>query len=83
MAVLYSSDDNMSPIRLAYNTYKDNKESFTIIGGIFEKEYRDKIFMMSMATIPSRDVLLSKIAFLLKSPIQRFAIAINEVSKTK
>ena len=83
MAVLYSSEDNMSPIRLAYQTSKSNKESFSIIGGIFDKEYKDKTFMMSMATIPSREVLLSQLAFLLKSPIQRFAIAINEVSKTK
>ena len=83
MSVLYSAQDNMSPIKLAYNTQKDNKESFNIFGGIFEREYKDKDFMISMATIPSREVLLSQIAFLFKSPIQRFAIAINEVSKIK
>ena len=39
--------------------------------------------MTEIATIPSREVLLSKIAFLLKSPMQRLAIAVNEVGKIK
>ncbi len=54
-----------------------------ILGGIFEGKFVDSTYMMELATIPSREVLLSKIAFLLKSPMQRLAIAVNEVSKKK
>ena len=39
--------------------------------------------MMEIAVIPSREVLLSKIAFLLKSPMQRLALAVNEVAKIR
>jgi len=39
--------------------------------------------MMEIATIPSREVLISKLAFLFKSPIQRLAIGISEVAKKK
>ena len=45
--------------------------------------YKSKEEMIEIATIPSREVLLSKIAYLLKSPIQRLAIAVDQVSKTK
>lgn len=55
----------------------------SILGGIFEGKFVSGEKMMEIATIPSREVLLSKIAFLLKSPMQRLAIAVNEVAKTK
>jgi ribosomal protein L10 len=38
---------------------------------------------MEIATIPSREVLLSKLAYLLKSPTQRLAIGLSEVAKKK
>ena len=55
----------------------------SILGGIFQGKFVDGAYMTELATIPSREVLLSKIAFLLKSPMQRLAIAVNEVSKKK
>lgn len=84
MAVVFG-DDLLSPARIAFETQKSNKETsaFAIIGGIFDGEYKTKESMLEIATIPSKDVLLSKLAYLLKSPIQRIAIAINEVAKTK
>lgn len=84
MAVVYG-DDLLSPARIAFETQKENKigSVFSIIGGIFDKEYKTKELMLEIATIPSKEVLISKLAYLLKSPIQRIAIAINEVAKTK
>lgn len=82
VAMAYA-DDALSPAREVYNFQKDNKVALGILGGIFEGKFVGKEMMMELATIPSREVLLSKIAFLLKSPIQRLAIAVNEVAKTK
>lgn len=84
MAVVYG-EDLLSPARLAFETQKQNKEVsvFAILGGIFDGEYKNKESMLEIATIPSKEVLLSKLAYLLKSPMQRIAIAINEVAKTK
>lgn len=82
VAIAYSKDEVASS-REIYNFQKTHKGILNILGGIFEGKFVDKEKMMEIATIPSREVLLSKIAFLLKSPMQRLAIAVNEVSKKK
>lgn len=82
VAVAYSKDAIATP-REVYNFQKTHKGMLQILGGIFEGKFVDGAYMTELATIPSREVLLSKLAFLLKSPIQRFALAVNEVAKKK
>ena len=82
VAIAYSKDQ-IASAREVYNFAKAHKSPLAILGGIFEGKFVSGASMMEIATIPSREVLLSKIAFLLKSPIQRLAIAVNEVAKTK
>ncbi|MCX6752722.1 MAG: 50S ribosomal protein L10 [Candidatus Nomurabacteria bacterium] len=82
VAIAYSKDEIASP-REIYNFQKTHKGILNILGGIFEGKFVGKEMMMELAMIPSREVLLSKLAFLLKSPIQRLAIAVNEVAKKK
>ncbi|HPX52598.1 MAG TPA: 50S ribosomal protein L10 [Candidatus Paceibacterota bacterium] len=78
-----AGEDLLAPARLAHDFSKEHKESFSIIGGIFDGIFKDQQSMMEIATIPSREVLISQIAFLFKSPMQRLAIGINEVAKKK
>jgi large subunit ribosomal protein L10 len=82
VAIAYSKDQTAGA-REIYNFQKAHKGLLNILGGIFEGKFIGKDKMMEIATIPSREVLLSKIAFLLKSPIQRLAIAVNEVANKK
>ena len=82
VAMVYGTDE-IAPAREVYNFQKTHKGLLSILGGIFEGNFVAKEKMIEIATIPSREVLLSKIAFLLKSPMQRLAIAVNEVAKTK
>lgn len=82
VAIAYSKDPLASP-REIFNFQKTHKGMLNILGGIYEGKFVTGEYMTELATIPSREVLLSKIAFLLKSPIQRFAIAVNEVAKNK
>jgi large subunit ribosomal protein L10 len=82
MAVVWG-DDLLTPARLAYEFGKTHKESFGILGGIFDGSFKNAQEMLAIATIPPREVLLSQLAYLLKSPMQRIAIAINEVAKSK
>lgn len=77
------ADDLLAPAREILNFTKEHKGLLTIVGGIFDGAFKSKEEMMAIATIPSREVLISQIAYLLKSPIQRLAIAVNEVSKSK
>lgn len=82
VAIAYSKDATSSP-REIYNFQKANKGLLNILGGIFNGKFVDAGYMTEIATIPSKEVLLSKFAFLLKSPMQRFALALSEVSKKK
>ncbi len=82
VAMAYSKDQ-IASAREVYNFQKNNKVSLNILGGIFEGKFIGAEKMMEIATIPSREVLLSKLAFLLQSPMQRLAIAVNEVAKTR
>ncbi|MFZ4499959.1 MAG: 50S ribosomal protein L10 [Minisyncoccia bacterium] len=82
IAIAYSTDA-LAPAREIYEFQKSTKGAVTIVGGVFSGEYKDKEAMLSIATIPTREVLLSQIAFLLKSPMQRLAIGVNEVAKQK
>ena len=82
VALAFSKDPTASA-REIYNFQKTHKGLLNILGGIFEGKFVGAERMMEIATIPSREVLLSKIAFLLNSPMQRLAIAVNEAAKTK
>ena len=82
IAVAYGTD-LLAPAREVYAFQKGHKENISIVGGMFEGKYMNKVQMESIATIPPREVLLSQIAYLLKSPLQRLAIAVNAVAGTK
>lgn len=82
IAVAYSADQ-LAPAREVYTFQKQFKGALSIVGGVFGGNFKNKEEMMSIATIPSRETLLSQIAFLLKSPLQRLAIAVNEVAQQK
>ncbi len=82
VAIAYSADE-LSSAREVYNFQQNHKGMLQILGGIFEGKFVGGERMLEIATIPSKEVLLSKLAYLFKSPIQRFAIGVNEVSKSK
>jgi large subunit ribosomal protein L10 len=82
VAIAYSKDATSSA-REVYNFQKTHKGLLNIVGGIFAGKFVGAERMIEIATIPSKEVLLSKLAFLFKSPMQRLAIAFNEVAKKK
>lgn len=82
MAVI-AGEDLLSPARIAHEFSKNHKGVFAILGGIFDGSFKNKESMMEIATIPSREVLISQIAFLLKAPVQKLAIGLSEVAGKK
>jgi large subunit ribosomal protein L10 len=82
LAVIYGTD-LLAPARKSYEFAKAHKDTFGILGGIFDGEFKSQSEMLSIATIPSREVLLSQLAYLLKSPMQKLAIGLSEVAKSK
>ena len=82
LAIVYG-EDLLTPARVSYEFSKEHKGVFAIMGGIFDGSFKSQSEMLSIATIPPREVLLSQLAYLLKSPMQRIAIAINAVAEKK
>ncbi len=84
LAIAYG-DDLIAPARetYAFQTTKREKGSIEIMGGIFDGVYKNKAEMMSIATIPSLQVLRAQFVNLINSPIQRFAVVLSEIGKAK
>ncbi len=76
-------DDLIAPAREVYGFQKKFPESLKILGGIFEGRYMSAEAMEGIAKIPGLDVLRGKFVNIINSPIQRFVIGLNEISKTK
>lgn len=82
LAVTYG-EDTLAPSRSIYEFQKKLDGKVSIMGGIFDGEYKSQIEMLSIASIPSLDVLRGMFVNIINSPIQRFAVALGEIAKTK
>lgn len=82
VAIAYSADTTASP-REIYNFQKTHKGILNIIGGIFEGKFVGGERMMEIAMIPSREVLYAQFVNLINSPIQRFAVVLDQIAKSK
>jgi large subunit ribosomal protein L10 len=76
-------EDLVAPARGVYAFQKKFPEALKILGGIFEGKYMSKSEMEGIATIPAPQVLRGMFVNIVNSPIQRMAIALSEIAKTK
>jgi large subunit ribosomal protein L10 len=83
LAIAYASEDMTAPAREIFAASKKHDKKVTIQGGIFDGEYKNKEEMMAIALIPSKQVLYGMFVNLINSPIQRIAIVIDQIAKTK
>jgi len=74
-------DEALAPARAVYEFEKKLKDAVKIVGGIFEGKYADAALMLSIATIPGREVLYGKFVNIINSPIQRFVMALDQIAK--
>ncbi len=81
-AFVYGADQ-VAPAREVNEFVKKNKEKLAIVGGVFEGRYMSAAEMQSIATIPSLQTLHAQFVMLINSPLQRFAVAVNEIAKQK
>jgi large subunit ribosomal protein L10 len=83
VAVAWTAEDVTAPARGVYEFGRKLKGALTLLGGVFEGAYADALKIVAIATIPPMPVLRGMFANIINSPRQRFAIALNEVAKTK
>lgn len=81
-AFVYGADQ-VAPAREVNEFVKKNKDKLSIVGGVFENRFMNASEMRSIATIPSLQTLHAQFVMLINSPIQRFAMAVNEIAKKK
>jgi large subunit ribosomal protein L10 len=76
------SSDATAPARVLNEAIKEfNKMEFK--GGFVEGEYYDKDALKQVASIPSRDVLISKFMGSIQSPIANFARVVAQIAETR
>ena len=80
LAVVWGNDE-VAPARGIASFAKKFPEALKILGGVFEGKYMSQSEMKEIAMIPPLDVLRGRFVNIINSPIQRFAIALGEVSK--
>lgn len=83
IAYLPGEGDIVAPAREVRAFEKKFDGKVAILGGVFEDSYKSKEEMTAIAAIPGRETLLGMFVNLLNSPIQRFAVVMNEIAKTK
>jgi len=82
IALVYG-EDLVAPAREVQQFAKKFKENLAIVGGVFDGVFKGKAEMMEIASIPPTQVLYGQFVNLINSPIQRFAVVLSEIAKTK
>ena len=82
VAIAYSTD-LLAPAREVFEFQKKHKENISIVGGVFEGKYMSEGEMMSIATIPPLQTLRAMFVNLINSPIQRFAVVLDQIAQAK
>lgn len=78
-AIAISKDDATAPARIITKVAKD-APALEIKAGIVEGSYYDAAGMKTIASVPSRDELLSRLLGSLQSPITNFARVLKQIA---
>ena len=80
-AIAVSKDDATAAARVLFNFSKE-AEALELKAGVVEGTYYDAEAIKVIATIPSREVLISKLLGSIQSPIANFARVIKQIAET-
>ncbi len=81
MVAVAFGNDQMAPAREIFNFGKEYAGTVSILGGIFDGQFKSQQEMMEIATIPALDELRGMFANVINSPIARFAIVLDQVAQ--
>jgi len=81
-SIAFSYSDLTAPARVLNSFAKDHKK-LELKGGYVQGEVYDVAKVVVLASIPSRDVLISKLLGSLQSPLSKFAYVIDAIAKSK
>jgi len=81
-AIAYSNDDVVAPARILYTFAKAN-DALELKAGFIEGEVATHDQVMELATLPSRDGLLSMLLSVLQAPMRNMAYALSQIADQK
>jgi large subunit ribosomal protein L10 len=79
-SIAYTDGDPVALAKALQKFVKDNPE-FTVKAGVLEGKVLSVKEVTALATMPSRDELMSKLLFLINSPAQRLATVMNATGR--
>lgn len=82
-AIAISKDDIIAAPKILFKQSEANDQIFNIKVGFIGKEAIPTSVVEEYAKLPSKETLISKLLFMLQSPMQRLAIAASEIAKKK
>ena len=81
-AVAFGTQDEVSGPRIIVETSEQTKK-MQIKGGILNGNRVDAEMVNQLAKIPSKEVLISKLLYVLQAPVRSVAIALNAIAEKK
>ena len=79
-AIAFCADDVVAPANIICKFAKENT-ALTVKGGIAEGEVIDVAKVQALGALPSKEVLLSKVAYCFKAPLQKVALALDAIRR--
>ncbi|MFA5470542.1 MAG: 50S ribosomal protein L10 [Acholeplasmataceae bacterium] len=79
-ALAISYDDVVAPAKIVYDFAKESKV-VKLSAGIVEGKYADLDMINELATLPSRETLLTMLAVGMLTPIRELAVGLNMISE--
>ena len=79
-AIAVSKEDATAPARILADFAKTAKK-LEIKGGIVEDKYYDAAAMQTIASIPSREILLGRLLGSMQSPVANFARVLKQIAE--
>lgn len=79
-ALAISYDDVVAPAKIVYEFAKENKV-VQLASGIVEGKFADLDMLNELATLPSRETMLTMLAVGMLTPIRELAIGLNMISE--
>ena len=81
-AVAYSTEDVVAPARILHTFAKENEE-LELKAGFIEGEVATREQVMELATLPSREGLLSMLLSVIQAPMRNMAYALAQIAEHK
>lgn len=78
VALVFASNEVPSVAKILCDFSKEN-EQLSVLGGCFETSVLDSQSVKSIASLPSREVLLAQLCGVLNAPVAKFAGVLNAI----